>query len=99
VAFAKPKASSTARGYGTAHRKEQLRRFSQHTPAHPCSACGRPLGPMYGRSRSGRRLTLWNLPHTPDRTGYLPGLQHFRCNVMDGSKRGRARQDATKLRW
>jgi hypothetical protein len=96
MVFDKPKASSAARGYGPAHRAEQLRRFATHTEYDPCSACSRPLGPKYGRDRKGRRLTLWNLPHTPDRTGYLPGLQHRACNVSEGSSRGAKKTNAQR---
>lgn len=101
--WSKPKASSTARGYGTAHRAEAVRRAALMTPWSPCSACGQPLGPQYGTTRNGRRLSLWHLPHTADRSGYLAGLQHARCNVSEGASRGaaisNARRKATPQRW
>lgn len=74
-----------ARGYGRAHDLERARRLRHTRATDPCGNCGRPLGPD---------TTRWHLPHTPDRTGYLPGLWHKRCNDIDGAKRGNQRQRA-----
>ena len=77
----RPKASSTARGYGAAHQAERKRRVAQHTPSDPCTYCGRPLGSNKSR---------WHLPHKTDRSGYLPGLSCAPCNWLEGAKRGSA---------
>lgn len=82
--------STAARGYGTAHRRERQRRLPLYSSADPCGACGRPLGP-------DRRL--WHLPHSDDRTHYLPGFWCAPCNLTDGARRGRARQTSTRLQW
>jgi hypothetical protein len=87
VAFAKPKASSSARGYGYAHQQERKRRVAQHTPASPCGNCGRPLGTDTRR---------WHLPHTADRSGYLPGLHCAHCNLRDGAQRGARKTNAQR---
>lgn len=62
--------TTSQRGYGTQH---------QHTRNHlaaivnagnaTCSRCNQPIHPGQ----------LWDLDHTPDRTGYL-GPSHARCN-------------------
>ena len=40
----------------------------------------------------------WCAGHDDTGTTYI-GPVHFRCNVVDGAKRARARQDASPLRW
>jgi hypothetical protein len=90
VTFARPRASSSARGYGTEHNRhrkallDQLQRDGIGT----CCIGGEPIYP-------GQRL---HLDHLPDRSGYR-GLACARHNVRDGARRGRARQDASRLRW
>lgn len=77
MAFTKPKASSTQRGYDHAHRKERARRAKLHEPTDPCARCGRPLGPM------GSWLHLDHAEHG----GYL-GFSCRRCNIRAGSSKG-----------
>lgn len=74
-----------ARGYGRAHDLERARRLRHTRATDPCGNCGRPLGPD---------TTRWHLPHTPDRTGYLPGMWCAPCNVKDGARRGARRRHA-----
>lgn len=81
------KRSTTAAGYGYPHQQERARRLKVTTPNDRCGYCGRPLG-------ENRRL--WALPHNPQRTGYLPGFWHKRCNDLDGAKRGNAQQRARR---
>lgn len=83
----RPKASSTARGYGTAHQAERKRRLKQHDEHSPCGRCGRPLGPDRRR---------WHLPHNADRSGYEPGFWCAPCNLGDGAKRGSQRGNAAQ---
>ena len=40
----------------------------------------------------------WCAGHDDTGTAYI-GPVHLRCNVTDGAKRARARQDASPLRW
>lgn len=75
--------------YGAEHAKARREWAAQHRPDDPCTRCGHPLGPM------GRHL---HLDHNRDRSGYL-GFAHARCNVRAGAREGRARQDASRLRW
>lgn len=89
MAFDKPKASSTARGYGAEHKRERARwaRIVERGEA-TCCLCGQPIVPG----------VKWHLDHTPDRTGYR-GPACASCNVKDGAKRARARQETTDLQW
>lgn len=90
MAFAKPRASTTARGYGSAHAKARRAALDalERAGVGVCCIGGEPIYP-------GQRL---HLDHTPDRTGYR-GLACARHNRHDGAVRGRARQTATRLRW
>jgi hypothetical protein len=107
MAFAKPKASTTARGYGTSHTKTRAAAIAQHYDGAPCALCRHP---MYGPT-SG--LDLDHCPHCKGTgcascsgQGYR-GLAHGRtrcrtcglcCNRSDGGRRGRARQTTTAHR-
>ena len=75
--------------YGSAHAKARKALAAQHDPTDPCTRCGQALGPM------GRWL---HLDHNRDRSGYL-GFAHARCNLRAGAREGRARQNASRLRW
>jgi hypothetical protein len=88
MAFSKPKASTTARGYGNDHAKARKAALAAYQPTDPCCLCGRSLG------TNTRGIHLDHHPH-----GGYRGLAHARCNVKDGARRGRARQDSTRLRW
>jgi hypothetical protein len=83
---ARPLASTTARGYGKAHRLARAAAAARHTPADPCVRCGHALGPM------GPWL---HLDHMEDRSGYL-GFAHKDCNLRAGAKKGRRIQKAGK---
>lgn len=81
------KRNTTAAGYGYAHQQERTRRLRVTSPHDPCGYCGHPLG---------ENQRLWALPHNAQRTAYLPGFWHKRCNDLDGAKRGNARQRAKR---
>lgn len=71
------------RGYGPAHQAERERRLLAYRPGDPCAHCGRPI--TWWPVTVARRYV--DLPHTADRTGYLPGLAHRFCNRRDGQAR------------
>lgn len=79
--------TTAQRGYGSAHVAIRKARVAAATPSTPCSYCGQPLGP--DRSK-------WHLPHTPDRSGYEPGLVHARCNTQEAARRGAAISNAQR---
>lgn len=70
------------------HKAIREARFAVTTPATPCGYCGKPLGPRYGLSRTGRTLGLWHTPHAPNGIDYLPGVWHASCNQREASPRG-----------
>lgn len=80
------------RGYGAAHVKARAAYMAQleRDGVGVCCIGGEPIYPSMGRNL--------HLDHTPDRTGYR-GLACARHNRSDGAKRGRARQDSTRLAW
>jgi hypothetical protein len=86
------KRNSAAPIYRTAaHRKARAALIAAFRPGDPCCLCGKP---MYPPTR------LLHADHIPGTDRYR-GLAHARCNVTDGAKRGRARQNTrtTQLRW
>jgi hypothetical protein len=76
------KASSTARGYGQAHRTARRKAIATYKPTDPCVRCGVPLGDD---------STSLHLDHNDDRTGYL-GLAHGTCNSSAGAASGHAQR-------
>lgn len=73
---------TTARGYGSAHQAERARRLLLYRPGDICPHCGLPITWPLPLTRLARSHI--DLPHTADRTGYLPGLAHRSCNRRDG---------------
>lgn len=71
--------TTTQRGYGHRHQAERERRLLAYRPGDLCAHCGQPITWPPGVARR-----YVDLPHTADRTGYLPGLAHRRCNRADG---------------
>ncbi|MGZ4573385.1 MAG: endonuclease domain-containing protein [Mycobacteriaceae bacterium] len=59
-----------------------------YRPGDPCCLCGQP---MYPPTRD------LHADHDPATGGYR-GLAHAQCNVSDGARRGRSRQDQPQ-RW
>jgi hypothetical protein len=77
--------TTTERGYGYAHQAERRRRLALYRPGDLCAHGGEPLN--YPVSVAARYL---HLPHTADRTGYLPGLSCARHNIADRNRRHNA---------
>ena len=80
--------TTAQRGYGSPHQRELKRRRAAWRPGDICAHCGRGIMQLWRIMPSGRRICLADLPHTDDRTGYLPGLAHSHCNRADGARRG-----------
>jgi hypothetical protein len=78
--FPRPKASTTARGYGGHHQAER-RRWEPIVEAGyaTCVRCGFPIFP-------GQR---WHLDHDDDKLHYL-GPAHALCNLRAAAQRGNA---------
>jgi hypothetical protein len=94
------KGSTEQRGYGGQHRAERERRLLVYRPGDLCAHGGEPL--TWWPLAVARRFL--DLPHTDDRTGYLPGLACRTHNRGDGARRGnrmrgRARQWQASRQW
>lgn len=80
-AYERQRGSSTARGYGTAHRRERARweaaMASGTVPT--CAKCNQPVLPSQS----------WDLGHTDDRTTWT-GPEHRHCNRQDGQHKATA---------
>lgn len=72
------------RGYGRPHQAERERRLLAYRPGDICAHGGEPM--LWWPLTYARRFL--DLPHTADRTGYLPGLACRRHNRADGAIRG-----------
>ena len=74
--------------------KSQLKRDGYLTCAAPeCVMPSRTITNPNGNQRNG--LTAGHAPNGVD----YNGPEHRACNVKDGSRRGRARQNQTRLDW
>lgn len=91
--WTKPRAKTTARGYGTAHQKLRAALLPQ-AYGTPCYRCGMPMLP-------GQAL---HLDHTDNRTGY-GGFSHAKCNLKAGARKGnklskmRIKRSSDAARW
>lgn len=90
--MARWRGTTTERGYGHPHTAERQRRLALYKPGDPCAHGGEPLNyppPTLVTDRHGTRLVSpWlDLPHTTDRSGYLPGLACRKHNRADGAHR------------
>ena len=86
--------TTTQRGYSYAHQAERERRLAAYRPGDLCAHGGEPL--LFWPIAAARRYL--DLPHTADRSGYLPGLSCRRHNRADGAIRGNRRR-AGMQRW
>lgn len=75
--------TTTQRGYGSMHQAERERRLAQYRPGDICAHGGEPL--LLWPLAFARRYL--DLPHTQDRTGYLPGLSCRKHNRGEGATR------------
>ena len=101
--------TTTERGYGHQHKAERQRRLALYRPGDLCAHGGEALNyppPVRVKDQYGTRLVSpWlDLPHTDDRSGYLPGLACRRHNRGDGARRGNRTRRAqarrrTARRW
>jgi hypothetical protein len=72
----RPKASTTARGYGSTHQGTRKRWVPVvRTGTVPCAHCGWLIGAN----------EPWDLAQAPDRSGWL-GPAHRYCNRADGAR-------------
>ena len=89
-ARSRPNGQAAAGKYKTPeHRALRRDLLAAFTPGDPCAFCGTP---MWGPAAA------IHLGHQDDGVRYR-GLEHAACNVRDGARRGRARQDVTRLQW
>ena len=77
------KAKTVARGYGPAHKAERERRLLLYRPGDLCAHGGEPM--LWWPLKLARQFI--DLPHTADRTGYLPGLACRRHNRGEPNRR------------
>jgi hypothetical protein len=84
--------TTAERGYGHEHKKERARRLALYRPGDICAHGGEPLN--YPPQVAASYL---DLPHTPDRSGYLPGLSCRRHNRADGARRVNARRRRARM--
>ena len=85
--------STTARGYGAAHKAERKRLAPTVAKGQtPCARCGQLI--EVGEP--------WDLGHTDDRTGWT-GPEHADCNRAAGARtrnaRARARKQVDERPW
>lgn len=91
--------TTTAAIYRTRdHKRARAQLLATYTPGDPCCICGHPMWPPTSNLHAD---------HDPDDHTRYRGLAHGttpcqdcgqRCNVQDGARRGRARQN-TPTRW
>ena len=77
------KAKTAARGYGSQHKAERERRLARYRPGDICAHGGEQI--WWWPLRVARQFI--DLPHTADRTGYLPGLACRKHNRGDANRR------------
>ena len=75
--------TTAQRGYGRPHQAERERRLAAYRQGDPCAHCGAPIT-WWPVSVARRYL---DLPHTADRSGYLPGLSCAKHNIAESNLR------------
>jgi hypothetical protein len=88
------RARTAARGYGSQHKAERERRLKLYRPGDVCAHGGEQM--WWWPLAIARQFI--DLPHTTDRTGYLPGLACRRCNRGEPNRR-RRRVTSTATPW
>lgn len=66
------------------HKQWRAKLLAAFTPGQACGLCGKPMWPPTSRLHAD---------HTSQ------ALTHAACNVRDGARRGRGKQDSTRIRW
>jgi hypothetical protein len=84
--------STAQRGYGQQHRAERERRLARYRPGDICAHGGEQM--WWWPLPVARRFL--DLPHTADRSGYLPGLACRRHNRGEGAARGNRQRGITR---
>lgn len=87
--------TTAQRGYGAAHQAERTRRLKRYKPGDLCAHCRKPM--TYWPLSVARRYL--DLPHNADRSGYLHGMAHRKCNRRDGAVRGNRMRGRTARTW
>ena len=80
----KRRAKTAARGYGSRHKAERERRLLAYRPGDICAHGGEPM--LWWPLAIARQFI--DLPHTADRSGYLPGLSCRRHNRGEPNRSG-----------
>ena len=93
--MARWRGKTTERGYGWPHVRERERRLKQYRPGDRCAHGGEPL--LWWPLSLARPFL--DLPHTADRTGYLPGLSCRRHNRAEGAARGNRQRGMVVTGW
>lgn len=80
------------------HRAARAALVQAHEPGDPCCLCGHPMWDEV------RYLHADHEPGTDQYRGLAHGTKPcqdcgIKCNVVDGARRGRARQEVTDLDW
>jgi hypothetical protein len=96
--MARWKGNTTQRGMGSGHQRLGKQRRAQWHPGDPCAHCGQPINWLWRITPDGRRISMVDLPHMADRSGYLPGLSCSKHNRSEGATRGN-RQRGTVSVW
>jgi hypothetical protein len=86
--------TTAQRGYDHRHQALREQRLSTYRPGDRCAHGGEQM--WWWPLAVARRYL--DLPHTADRTGYLPGLSCRRHNRADGAIRGN-RQRGRVRKW
>lgn len=90
--MARWKGTTTQRGMGSGHQRLREQRLKVYRPGDICAHGGERMFypmPVLVKDRHGTRLVspFLDLPHTADRTGYLPGLSCAHHNRSEGVTR------------
>lgn len=87
--------TTAERGYHYAHQRERERRLATYRPGDLCAHGGEPM--LWWPLSLARRYL--DLPHTADRSGYLPGLSCRRHNRAEGATRGNRQRGLVVTGW
>lgn len=91
----RPNGSATAAKYRSKEHRDTRAAMQRQLERDGYLTCAQPI--CYMRSRAILPGMSWHLGHDDSGTRYI-GPCHAPCNVRDGAKRGRARQNTIQLR-